>query len=125
MKIIAFSFDAAIVSTLFLWCDECRRPRRGAPAADWRVKNTLLPAVPRRGPEAGVLRIKDDFHGSGVIRIDSTLFLIVKRYGGKRFFPSTLGYVPTNPSQQWGRFSRGLPPGIAFIQALRVKPGKK
>jgi hypothetical protein len=29
----------------------------------------------RRGPEAGVLRRENDFHGSGVNRIDSTQFL--------------------------------------------------
>jgi hypothetical protein len=29
-------------------------------------KNSL-PAVPRRGLEAGILRREDDFHGSGVI----------------------------------------------------------
>ena len=34
-----------------------------------------LPAVPRRGPEAGFHRIHYDFHGSGVNPIDSCLFL--------------------------------------------------
>ena len=34
-----------------------------------------LPAVPRRGPEAGFHRIHHDFHGSGVNPIDSCLFL--------------------------------------------------
>ena len=38
-------------------------------------KNNFLSAVPRRGPKAGVLRIKQDFHGSGVNRIDSCPFL--------------------------------------------------
>jgi len=28
-KIVAFSFDAGIVSTLFIWCNECRRPKTG------------------------------------------------------------------------------------------------
>jgi hypothetical protein len=37
-------------------------------------KNSL-PAVPRRSPEAGALFIEYDFHGSGVNRIDSCLFL--------------------------------------------------
>ena len=35
----------------------------------------LLPAVPRRGPEAGFHRIHYDFHGSGMNSIDSCLFL--------------------------------------------------
>jgi hypothetical protein len=26
MEIIVFRFAAGIVSTLFIWCDECRRP---------------------------------------------------------------------------------------------------
>jgi hypothetical protein len=30
--------------------------------------------MPRRGPGAGVLHIENDFHGSGVNRIDSCLF---------------------------------------------------
>ena len=34
-----------------------------------------LPAVPRRGPEAGFHRVYYDFHGSGVNPIDSCLFL--------------------------------------------------
>jgi hypothetical protein len=38
----------------FAICDECRRSRRDAPAADQEQnKKTLLPAVPRRGHEAG------------------------------------------------------------------------
>jgi hypothetical protein len=34
MKIKISGFDEEIVSTLFIWCDECRRPRRGTPTAD-------------------------------------------------------------------------------------------
>jgi hypothetical protein len=34
MKIVVSCFDAGIVITLFIWYDECRRPRRGTPAAD-------------------------------------------------------------------------------------------
>ena len=33
---------------------------------DQKIKKTPCPAVPRRGPEAGVLRIHYDFHGSCV-----------------------------------------------------------
>ena len=55
MKIVLFSYDAGIAIPLSIRYDDCRRPPRGAPAADWRVKNTPLPAVPRKGPEAGVL----------------------------------------------------------------------
>ena len=75
MKIVVFEYDVEIVTTLSISYDVCRRPRRGAPAADrWLQKNSL-PAVPRRGPEVGFLHIKDDFHGLGVNRIDSCLFL--------------------------------------------------
>jgi len=44
-----------IVTTPVMRCDECRRPRRGAPAAD-QLQNLkkILPAVPRRGPEAEI-----------------------------------------------------------------------
>ncbi len=60
MKIVLFRYDAEIIITLSIWYDECRHPRRGAPVADRRLKiqKNSLPAVPRRGPEAGVLRIK-------------------------------------------------------------------
>jgi len=46
-------------------------------AADrWlKIQKNSLPAVPRRGPEAEVIRIEDNFHGSGVNRNDSFLFL--------------------------------------------------
>jgi hypothetical protein len=33
---------------------------------DYKFKKNSLPAVPRRGPEAGILRREDDSHGSGV-----------------------------------------------------------
>ena len=57
--------------------DDCRRPRRVAPAAESVTNNSkkIMPAVPRRGPEAGFHRIHYDFHGSGVNSIDSCLFL--------------------------------------------------
>ena len=42
------------------------------------IKKTL-PAVPRRGPEAGFHRIHYDFHGLGVNPIDSCLFLQSKK----------------------------------------------
>ena len=47
-------------------------PRR---IGDKKFKNSL-PAVPRRSPEAEVLGRDYDFHGSGVNRIDSYLFLL-------------------------------------------------
>jgi hypothetical protein len=40
--------------------------------------------VPRRGPEAGVRRVQDDFYGSGVNQIDLCLFL------QNRFFLQTI-----------------------------------
>jgi hypothetical protein len=46
-------------------------PRRNG---DYQKKYSLMP-MPRRGPETGDLRIQDDFHDSGVNRIDSCLFL--------------------------------------------------
>ncbi len=55
VKIIVFSFDAGIVSTLFLWCDECHRPKTGRPCGGLATKKNSLPAVSWRGPEAGVL----------------------------------------------------------------------
>jgi hypothetical protein len=37
-------FDAGITTTLSLWCDECRRPRRGAPGAEGELfKKTHCP----------------------------------------------------------------------------------
>ena len=61
------------LSIYYPW-DECRRPRRDAPAAIQGPLNTKKhsrPAVPRRGPEAGVLRIQYAFHWLEVCRIDS------------------------------------------------------
>jgi hypothetical protein len=57
--------------------DECRHPRRGAPVADRRLKlqKKSLPAVPRRGLEAGDLRIYYDFQSSGVKSIGTYSFL--------------------------------------------------
>jgi hypothetical protein len=50
-------------------------PGGAPPAADRRLKfKNSLPAVPRRGPEAGVLCIEDNFHGTDVNRIASCLF---------------------------------------------------
>jgi hypothetical protein len=34
MKIVVFRYDAEIGTTLSIMYDECRRPQRGAPAAD-------------------------------------------------------------------------------------------
>ena len=41
--------------------DDCRRPRRDAPAADRKQKNLKnpCPAVPRRGPEASIHRMTE------------------------------------------------------------------
>jgi hypothetical protein len=57
---------------LFIMCDEPRRPRRGAPAADQDqyvyVQTPHCPAVPRRGPEAGdppEIALLNDFHSLG------------------------------------------------------------
>ncbi len=40
-----------------------------------KIQKNSLPAVPRRGHEAVVLRRENNFHGSGVSRINSCLFL--------------------------------------------------
>ncbi len=48
--------------------DDCRRPANGRPRGGGSGTNNskkLLPAVPRRGPEAGFPRIHYDFHGLG------------------------------------------------------------
>ena len=65
MKIVVFRYDAEIVTTLFVGYDECRRTRRGflCGGSVTKMQKNFLPAVPRRGPEAGVLRIEGDFHG--------------------------------------------------------------
>ena len=70
MKIVVFSYEAGIATTLFVWYDEYRRPR----GRSVTKKKTPLPTVPRRGPEVGVIRIDYNFRGSGVKRIDSSLF---------------------------------------------------
>ena len=57
MKIVVFSYDAEIITPLFMWYDECRRPRRGTPRRINTYSKNTLPSVPRRGPEEGVLRI--------------------------------------------------------------------
>ena len=54
MKIVVFRYDAEIVTTLSIGYDECRRPRGGLGT---KMQKNFLPAVPRRGPEAGVLHI--------------------------------------------------------------------
>jgi hypothetical protein len=57
MKIIVSGFDAEIVSTLIIWCDECRRSKTGLPVRRINTYSKIpLPAVPRRCPESGVLR---------------------------------------------------------------------
>ena len=60
------------------------RPRGGLVTKN--SKKNSLPGVSRRGPEAGVFRIEDDFHGSRVNRIDSCLF-IHSRKSGKLLLP--------------------------------------
>jgi hypothetical protein len=40
-----------------------------------KIQKNSLPGVPRKGPEAGVRRRENNFHGSGLSRIDSCLFL--------------------------------------------------
>ena len=63
------------------------RRRRGALGriGDEKIQKNSLPAVPRRGHDAGVLRREDDFHGSGVNRIDSCLFPLSKKMLISRF----------------------------------------
>ena len=51
------------------------RPRGGL--SDYTLLKPSYPAVPLRGPGAGVLRGTDDFHGLDVNRIDS--FLVLQR----------------------------------------------
>jgi hypothetical protein len=75
MKIVLFGCDAGIVPTLSISYDDYRRPKTGRPRGGSATKKNSLPAVPLRYPEAGVPRMEDDFHGSGVNRIDSCLFL--------------------------------------------------
>ena len=51
-------------------------PPKGRPSGGSVTKNlkNSMPAMPRIGPEPGVLRINGDLHGSGVNRIDLCLF---------------------------------------------------
>ena len=65
------------------------------------------------------------FHGSGVNRIDSHLFLMVKRYGEKRsfFLHHADMHQPIIPPER--RIFLVPPRGIALIQAHRVRQGKK
>ncbi len=49
------------------------RPHGGSMTKKF-IKNSL-PAMPRRGPEAEIHRIDDNFHGSAVNRNDPCLFL--------------------------------------------------
>ena len=72
--------------------------------------------MPRRGPEAGVLRIEDDLHGSGVNRIDSYLFLQSRKRYDNHFFSKKVSYKNTataivvvqrpflSPSADWQTF---------------------
>jgi hypothetical protein len=64
MTIVVIRGDFGIVTILSISYDERRRPRWDAPR---RINATInfLPAVPRRGPEAGVHRIENNFQGLG------------------------------------------------------------
>jgi len=53
---------------------------RGGSVTKNSKKNTL-PPLSRRGLEAGFIRIEDDFHGVGVNKIDSYLFLQSRNLG--------------------------------------------
>jgi len=70
LKIVVFRYDVRIVTPLSTRYDDCRRFE--SVTTNSKIS---LPAVPRRGPEAGVLRIFCDFHGSGLNQIDSCLVL--------------------------------------------------
>ena len=64
-----------IVTSLSIRYDDCRRPRWGAPAAVLvnENKKNPCPAVPRRGPEAGVHQVEYDFFGSDVKSLYSVM----------------------------------------------------
>ena len=98
MKIVVFRYYVGIVTTLSIWYGECRYPRRGSPVADrWlKIQKNSQPAVPRRGLEAGFIRIADDFHGSGVNQIDSYLFLQSRNLGSTLAGPFSFFYIKTN-----------------------------
>ena len=72
--------------TMIAAAPEGSPPRR---ISNKQFKKTL-PAVPRRGPEAGFHRIHYDFHGSGVNHIDSCLFL-QSQFFNTRKFPYPVG----------------------------------
>jgi hypothetical protein len=63
MIIVVFRYDAGNVTPLSTSYDDGLHPRRFTPAADrgLTIQKNSLPAVPRRGPEAGILRMEDDF----------------------------------------------------------------
>jgi len=42
-----------------------------------KFKKNSLPVVPRRGPDTEVLRIEDDFYGSGVSVSTNPIFKII------------------------------------------------
>jgi len=53
--------------------------------------------VPRRGPDAGILRIKDNIHGSGVNRINSGLFLKCRKTQKNQNLPFVLRIIFVSP----------------------------
>ena len=59
--------------------DDCRHPRRGAPAADWwlriKIKKTSLPLRASERPWGGCPSYSDDFYVSGANITDSYGFL--------------------------------------------------
>ena len=81
MKIILFRYDAEIVTTLSISYDDCRRPRRGAPAANrWlKIQKNSLPSRASQRPWGWSLSYVEDFHGTDVNRIDSCLVLQNRR----------------------------------------------
>ena len=76
MKIELFSYDTRFFLHTSMY-DDRHRPRRVAPAVDLEqtIQKKPLPAVPRRGPEAGFHHIHYDFHGLWVNPISSCSFL--------------------------------------------------
>ena len=58
--------------------------KMGTPAGDQYLFKTPLPAVPRRGYEAGFHRIYYDFQGQGVPPIDSCLFLQSQKFDNSK-----------------------------------------
>jgi len=75
-----------------------------------KIQKNSLPGVPRRGPEAGVLRREDDFHASGVNRIDSCLFL--QSHFFSVFFTASDSFLNALYKEKWcGFFLLELPLG--------------